>query len=76
MKNNSKKLLLLVSILMLTIGCILLAIYRNTTQYFSLLAIPLLLLYSNKRGKINMKYFFYIFYPVHLVIIYMLSYII
>ena len=32
----------------------------------SLLAIPLLLLYNGKKGKANMKYFFYIFYPLHL----------
>lgn len=35
-----------------------------------LLAIPLLLLYSEKRGKLKTKYFFYIFYPAHLILIY------
>ncbi len=39
-------------------------------QYLSLLAIPLLLLYSGKRGKYNLKYFFYAFYPLHIVILY------
>ncbi len=39
-------------------------------QYYAFLAIPLLLLYSGKRGKWKMKYFFYIFYPAHLVILY------
>ena len=39
------------------------------TQVFSLLAIPLLLLYSGKRGSARLKYFFYIFYPVHLAIL-------
>lgn len=38
-------------------------------QYYSLLALPILLLYSEKKGKFNMKYFFYLFYPIHLVII-------
>ena len=33
---------------------------------YSLLTIPILLLYNGERGKRNMKYFFYIFYPVHL----------
>ena len=39
-------------------------------QWFALLTIPLLALYNGERGKLNMKYFFYIFYPLHLVIIY------
>ena len=38
-------------------------------QEYSLGAIIPLLLYSGKRGKWNMKYFFYIFYPLHLVIL-------
>ena len=41
-----------------------------TRQWFMLGAIPLLLLYSEKRGKLKTKYFFYIFYPTHLVLIY------
>ncbi len=39
-------------------------------QAYSLLALPLLLLYSGKRGKLRIKYFFYIFYPLHLVLLY------
>ncbi|MBQ8163393.1 MAG: hypothetical protein IJZ93_03380 [Clostridia bacterium] len=38
-------------------------------QWFSFLALPLLLLYSGKRGKLRTKYFFYIFYPVHLLVL-------
>lgn len=38
-------------------------------QLFSFLALPLLLLYSGKRGKWRLKYFFYIFYPTHIVLI-------
>lgn len=36
---------------------------------WSLLAIPVILLYSGKRGKQN-KYFFYVFYPAHFLFIY------
>lgn len=36
-------------------------------QHFSLLALPLLAFYSGSRGKWKMKYFFYIYYPAHLV---------
>lgn len=39
-------------------------------QMWGLLAMPLLALYNGQRGKWKMKYFFYIYYPLHLVIIY------
>ena len=42
-------------------------------QWFSLLSIPLLALYNQKRGKYNTKPLFYIFYPAHLVVIYLIS---
>ncbi|MBQ3815783.1 MAG: hypothetical protein II836_06980 [Clostridia bacterium] len=42
-------------------------------QYWSLLAVPLLVLYNGKPGRVRMKYFFYIFYPLHLVILYGIS---
>lgn len=42
-------------------------------QWFSLLTIPLLLLYNGKRGKWKMKWLFYIYYPAHLVVIYLVE---
>ena len=39
-------------------------------QIFALLAVPLLALYNGTRGKWKLKWFFYLFYPVHLVLIY------
>lgn len=39
-------------------------------QVYCLLALPLLALYSGRRGKWKLKYFFYGFYPVHLVLLY------
>jgi len=56
-----------VHVLMMSAGLILFAAERGGIQFYSLLAVPLLLLYSGKRGRLNMKYFFYIFYPLHLV---------
>ena len=38
----------------------------STIQWYSLLALPLLLLYSGQRGKGDYKYLFYIYYPLHL----------
>lgn len=47
-----------------------------TIQYWSLLTIPILATYNGKRGKYSLKYLFYIFYPLHLAVLYGISYII
>lgn len=53
-----------------TVLIISMAIFSSALQWWALLSIPFLALYNGERGKAKMKYFFYIFYPVHLVIIY------
>lgn len=58
-----------VHVAMTAVGLVLLAWDLKGIQIWSLLALPLLLLYSGKRGKWNMKYFFYIFYPAHLAVL-------
>ncbi len=42
-------------------------------QLFSLLALPFLALYNGQRGKGNLKYLFYIYYPAHLAALHFLS---
>ncbi len=43
----------------------------NLIQLFGLFALPLICLYNGKRGP-RVKYLFYIFYPLHMIIIYIL----
>ena len=41
--------------------------------WFALLAIPLIYAYNGKRGKANLKYAFYIFYPAHFAVLYLVD---
>ena len=41
--------------------------YPASSPFFALLSLPVLMLYNGEKGKANTKYFFYVFYPAHLV---------
>ena len=45
-------------------------------QNLCLLSLPLLLLYNGKPGKYRMKWFFYIFYPAHLAILWAIDWVV
>ena len=48
----------------------LLSLNYEWDQLLAFCALPILLLYNGKRGKRNLKYLFYIAYPLHLVLIF------
>ena len=51
----------------------LLALTTKQSQWLALLSVPLLCLYNGKRGKLGMKYLFYVYYPSHLAFLYLLE---
>lgn len=57
-------------VLALTVGLCLIVLEMGGVQVFSLAAVPLLALYNGERGKYRWKAFFYLYYPIHLAVIY------
>lgn len=55
------------------IGIVGVCINYGGIQWFSLLSLIPLALYSGKRGKYKLKYTFYFFYPLHLAVIYLVK---
>lgn len=49
--------------------CLVLSLYYGGVQWYSLLTIPFLALYNGQRGFKGMKYFYYVYFPVHLIVI-------
>lgn len=69
---SDKKLQLLVAAVILS----LLAVWADWyIQWFSLLALPLLALYGGHRGKWKLKWLFYVYFPLHLGVIWLLRFI-
>lgn len=63
----------LMKVAFFAVGLLILCWRSGGIQYYSLLSLPLLLLYSGKRGQYNIKHLFYLFYPTHLVILYLIK---
>lgn len=55
-------------------GLLLLCTQSSSIQFYSLFALVCLALYNGKRGKYKLKYFFYLFYPAHLAILWAIRY--
>ena len=66
--RNRKQQLLLTGL-----GLILLSLSLGDIQWYSLSTLLLLALYNGTRGKRKMKYLFYIFYPAHLALLYLIG---
>ena len=56
-------------VLIFGIGLVFVSLSLGNLQIYSLIALVPLFLYSGNRGKYKMKYFFYLFYPLHLVVL-------
>ncbi len=56
-----------------TVGLSLVCYDFGGIQWYSLLTVPLIALYNGKRGRLKLKNLFYIYYPLHLVIIHFIG---
>lgn len=60
-------------IFVFALSLVALSAFYGDIQWYCLLTVPLIGMYNNTRGKLKMKNLFYIYYPTHLCIIYMLD---
>lgn len=56
-------------LIMFTIGLVLLCLTRDAIQWWSMLAVVPIAFYNGKRGNMKIKYFFYGYYPLHIIAI-------
>ncbi len=59
-----------------TVMLCILSLVMGSIQWYSLFTVPLIIMYNGKRGKLNLKMLFYIFYPAHLAVIHLIDIII
>ena len=59
-------------LLLTAMGLVPMAIYYGLIQWFSLASLLLLAMYNGQRGKMKLKYLFYIYYPAHLGALYVI----
>lgn len=62
------------NIVAFAMGVFALCLSIGHTQWWAMLSVPLIALYSGQRGKHRLGWLFYLYYPAHLVILYAISY--
>ena len=79
LKNKNLK-LSLASVLMLCYSIFLTLVFENSInnfiQCFAVLSLVLIYFYNGFKGKFNLKYLFYVFYPLHLFILVLIKFLI
>ena len=60
----------------LALGLIGLGFTYGEIQWFAFLSLLFIMFYDKTRGKLNLKYLFYVYYPLHFVVIYGVNYLI
>lgn len=69
--RGARAALSILNALSFALGLVLLCVFNpGGNQIYSLFALVPLLFYNGKKGALNTKYFFYIFYPLHLAVLY------
>lgn len=59
-----------IKLVLLAIGLILLILNAGySLQVYCILSIPFIMMYNGTRGKLRLKWIFYIFYPTHLILL-------
>ena len=68
----------LVSLSMFSLGLLLVALFEVSMdcQIYSLLSVLLLMFYNGKKGKYSFKYGFYLFYPLHFIVLQAVDYLV
>ena len=61
-------------LLLAAAGLVLIAGNINSIQMLSLCSLPILATYNGQRGKWKLKYFFYLYFPAHIVILEIIAY--
>ena len=61
-------------ILAFGLGVLLLCLSLGGLQWWAMLTVPLLFLYNGQRGRHRLGWVFYLYYPAHLVVIYLIDF--